>query len=74
MKYTFKRRTSNLPDDVEMQKSFAADDALEALQSASDYWFGGARVSRWLVNGDGVITLLSNADSGNVIGTLMGEL
>lgn len=69
MKYT-----SNLPEDIEMQRSFDAADSLEALQAAADYWFGGAQVSRWLVDEDAVITLLSNADSGNVIGTLMGEL
>ncbi len=70
MKYTFLRRTNDLPDGVDRKRSFDATSYIEALQSASDYWFMGARVIDY-VNDGLVVTLLSNAPSGNVIGTLM---
>jgi hypothetical protein len=33
--YTFKRRTNDLPDGVEVSQTFEANDYLEALQKAS---------------------------------------
>jgi hypothetical protein len=71
MQYTFRRRTFNLPDGVDYKKTFEAQDRLSALQSASDYWFGGSRVVDWLTGQGGVTALLSDSSSANVIGTII---
>jgi hypothetical protein len=64
--YRFRRITAdNGPDD----RSFEADTPLQALQLASDVWFGGTRVADWQPDGK-KITLLSNSPSGNVIGVV----
>ena len=73
--FTFSRRTTNLPDDVDFSRTFEANSYKEALQMASDYWFNGAKVGDSLTDKNGVITLLEAGTAqgwgGNVIGTLM---
>jgi hypothetical protein len=75
--YTFARRTSDLPDDVDWQRTFKANSYHEALQMAADYWFSGVRVGDSTTDQNGVITLLEAGTSqgwgGNVIGTLMNR-
>lgn len=71
MNYQFTRRTTDLPDGIERTKTFEADSFIESLQMASDYWFNQQKVADWQGDKNGVITLLSASQSGNVIGTLM---
>jgi hypothetical protein len=67
--FTFRRRSTNHPHD--MERSFQASGFLEALQQASDYWFGGDQVFDWQKDRNNVVTLLNSSSNGNVIGTLM---
>jgi hypothetical protein len=74
--FTFARRTHDLPDGIDGRRIFAAPSRMEALQQASDYWFGGATVGDTLVDSSGVITVLGPTPpgqvwGGNVIGTLI---
>lgn len=74
--FTFARRTHDLPDGIDGKRTFEAASYREALQMASDYWFGGQRITDTHVDGNGVIALLTRAPGqqgwgGNVIGTLM---
>jgi hypothetical protein len=71
MLYRFARRTVDLPDGIDQERSFEADGYMAALQLASDYWFHGDRVSDFMTDNNGVITLLSSSRHANVIGTLM---
>lgn len=75
MQFKFSRRTNNLPDDVDKIRAFQANSYHDALQAASDYWFGGARVGDTYRDSNGVITLCdadtkNSLSGGNVIGTL----
>ena len=74
--YTFARRTSDLPDGIDWKRTFEAPTYNQALQMASDYWFGGQDVTDSHRDSNGVITLLTPAPGqkgwgGNVIGTVM---
>lgn len=70
--FTFQRRTNSMPDGISRRNTFEAEDIHEALQMASDYWFGGEDVSDYIVcPSTSVITLRSNNPGGNVIGTVM---
>ncbi len=73
MKYAFKRRTYDLPEGIEAKKTFDANSYMEALQQASNYWFDGKKVTDIQRDSSDVITLLSNRQSSNVIGTLMDD-
>ena len=72
--HTFARRTHDLPEGIEGKHTFQAGSYWEALQMASDYWFGGARVGDSMTDQNGVVTLMEAGTSqgwgGNVIGTL----
>jgi hypothetical protein len=75
-RYTFVRRTHDLPDGISGRKTFEAPTYNQALQMASDYWFNGASVTDSTRDSNGVVTLLTRAPGqrgwgGNVIGTLM---
>jgi hypothetical protein len=54
-----------------MEMVCSANSFMEALQIASDYWFGGEKVFDWQKDRNNVVTLLSSSSNGNVIGTLM---
>ena len=71
MLYKFARRTNNLPDGIDRARTFESDQIIDALQQASDYWFGGRKVDNWLRDKNNVTTLLCGSGEGNVIGTLM---
>lgn len=44
MKYTFVRRTTDLPEGIDRKKSFEAATYIEALQQSSEYWFNNKTV------------------------------
>ncbi len=70
MEFTFLYTDGELPEGVTNRMSFEASTYLEALQKASDYWFGGTRV----VDSDRVgmiVNLLSDDPQQIVIGTLI---
>lgn len=71
MLYEFARRTNDLPDGIDRFKTFKSERVIDALQQASDYWFGGRKVCRWRRAKSNVITLLCDSEPGNFIGTLM---
>lgn len=71
MLYKFALRTNDLPDRIDRFKTFKSGRVIDALQQASDHWFGGRKVCRWRRAKSNVITLLCDSEPGNVINILI---